>query len=106
MGFLRASAIQRHAKFSRRVPANPGGDQRRRAGAGHTVHNPRHQLRPTGIRRGVCSPDRADCPDGKPRDCDQLSSGEWDLDNLDRVLSKVGEDKIERKMLAIYDYSP
>ena len=32
--------------------------------------------------------------------------GEWDLDNLDRVLSKVGEDKIDRKMLAIYDYSP
>ena len=32
--------------------------------------------------------------------------GEWDLDNLDRVLSKVGEDKINRKMLAIYDYSP
>ena len=32
--------------------------------------------------------------------------GEWDLDNLDRVLSKVGQDKIERKMLAIYDYSP
>ena len=32
--------------------------------------------------------------------------GEWDLDNLDRVLSKVGEDKIDRKMLAIYDYNP
>lgn len=32
--------------------------------------------------------------------------GEWDLDNLDRVLTKVGEDKIARKMLAIYDYSP
>ena len=32
--------------------------------------------------------------------------GEWDLDNLDRVLTKVGHDKIARKMLAIYDYSP
>jgi ATP-dependent RNA helicase DeaD len=29
--------------------------------------------------------------------------GEWDLVNLDRVLSKVGEEKIERKMLALYD---